>query len=171
MRIYLIGFMGSGKTTLGQRAATFFEVPFVDTDSVIEAQAGLSITEIFTRFGEEYFRQLEADVLKQTAFYEKSIIATGGGLPSYHDNMAWMSHHGITVYLHWNEAMIQSNLSSHQHSRPLLAGLDEADTGKKISTLLSHRKPFYEQSAITIEMEGDTERDLEQLVRVCRYIW
>ena len=100
MRIYLVGFMGSGKSSLGQRVAANLEVPFFDTDSVIEAQAGMTIPEIFETFGELYFRQVESDILRQTTFYTKSLNATGGGLPCFEDNMAWMNVHGAVSYTH-----------------------------------------------------------------------
>ena len=110
MRIYLVGFMGSGKSSLGQRVAANLEVPFFDTDSVIEAQAGMTIPEIFETFGELYFRQVESDILRQTTFYTKSLNATGGGLPCFEDNMAWMNVHGVTIYLQWPDHILREHL-------------------------------------------------------------
>jgi shikimate kinase len=171
MRIYLVGFMGSGKSTLGRRVAGIHDVPFFDTDQIIESQAGMSITEIFNTHGEDYFRHLETDVLRQTIFYPKSINATGGGLPCYDDNMAWMKQHGITVYLQWPDELIKKQLMHLRQSRPLLANLGEPETQLKIKDLLSTRKPIYEQSAITIEMKGIEEEDYILLEKACKYIW
>jgi shikimate kinase len=171
MRIYLVGFMGSGKSTLAQRIAATFQVSCFDTDRVIEAQAGMTISEIFSTHGEEYFRHLEADILKQTAFYEKSIIATGGGMPCFSDNMQWMKEKGITMYLDWPEQIITKQLLKERASRPLIANLTETDAQSKIKDLLHLRRPIYEQAAITLELQGDQELDYNLLEKACKYIW
>ena len=171
MRIYLLGFMGSGKSTLGQRIASTFHVPFFDTDNVVEAQSGMTIAEIFAGYGEEYFRHLEADVLRQTTFYTKFIISTGGGLPCFENNMDWMKENGITIYLHWPEDILREHLLEIRESRPLLARLNDREANGKITDLMTQRKPFYEQSAITIEMTGQLESDYLLLEKTCRYIW
>ncbi len=100
MRIYLIGFMSSGKTTMGQLVADSLNVPFMDTDQMIEEQSGMTIAGIFSTQGEKEFRDLEADVLRQSTIHEKAIIATGGGAPCFHHNMTWMNEHGITCIYH-----------------------------------------------------------------------
>ena len=171
MRIYLVGFMGSGKSTLGQRIAAAFQVSCFDTDRVIEAQAGMTIAELFAARGEDFFRHLEADVLRQTTFYEKSIIATGGGLPCFGDNMSWMKEKGITIYLDWPEQIITKQLMKERASRPLIANLAEADASLRIKDLLRIRRPIYEQAAITIEMQGDEDSDYKLLEKACTYIW
>ena len=171
MRIYLVGFMATGKSTLGQRAASTFGVPFFDTDQVIESQAGMTIVEIFKTHGEDYFRHLESDVLKQTAYYPQSINATGGGLPCIGDNMDWMNKHGITFYLQWPDDVITLHLIKLRATRPLLAGLEESTAEIKIKDLLALRKPVYEQSAITLEMKGNEESDYLLLEKACKYIW
>lgn len=171
MRIYLTGFMGSGKSTLGSKAALAMEVPFMDTDTIVESQSGLTIPEIFDRFGESHFRHLEADVLRQTAYYEKSIIATGGGMPCFDHNMAWMSQYGITIYLEWPDELLLKNLKQQSKPRPLLPHPEEPTSDARTLQLLHQRKSCYTQSAITIEMSGDEEKDLNMLVSTCRYIW
>lgn len=171
MRIYLVGFMGSGKSTLGQRIASTFQVSCFDTDRVIESQAGMTISEIFNTRGEDYFRHLETDVLKQTAFYDKSIIATGGGMPCFNDNMRWMKEKGITMFLDWPEHIITRQLLKERASRPLIAHLTDTDAQSKIKDLLQLRKPIYEQAAITLEMQGDEELDYKLLEKACKYIW
>lgn len=171
MRIYLVGFMGSGKSTLAQRIASAFHVSCFDTDRVIEDQAGMSISEIFNTHGEDYFRHLEEDVLKQTAFYEKSIIATGGGMPCFGDNMQWMKEKGITMFLDWPDHIIIKQLLKERASRPLIANLTEMDAQSKIKELLLLRRPIYEQAAITLEMQGDQELDYKLLEKACKYIW
>lgn len=171
MRLYLIGFMASGKSTLGQRVALTANVPFFDIDSTVESQAGLTIPEIFKSHGEDYFRQLEADVLRQTTFYSKSINAAGGGLPMYEDNMAWINIHGITVYLQWPDELILKHVFLQRANRPLLSHLSDVEAQVMIKNLLQERKPVYENAAITIEMKGNEEQDFLLLLRACKYIW
>lgn len=171
MRIYLIGFMGAGKSTMGRLAAASFDVPFFDTDQIIESQTGMSIMDVFDTQGEDYFRHIEADVLHQTTFYPKSINATGGGLPTYEDNMNWMNKHGITIYLEWPDEILMGRLLDLKASRPLLSKLASDEAEGKMKELLLQRKPVYEQSAITLEMNGEEEEDYILLEKACRYIW
>jgi len=171
MRIYLLGFMGSGKSTLGQRIAGAFQVSFFDTDNVVEAHSGMTISEIFSTYGENYFRHLEADILRQTSFYSKSLISTGGGLPCFDNNMEWMKENGITVYLQWPDDILRQHLLQIRNTRPLIAQLTDKDAGEKIDDLLSIRKPIYEQSSITLELTGDMEYDYNLLEKACKYVW
>src|ERR1700731_760133 len=92
--IFLIGFMGSGKTTLGRKLAHRLDYEFIDLDQVLEARAGMTIAEYFTQFGEDAFRKLESQVLKQTPYPANAVVSTGGGLPCFFDNMEWMNVHG-----------------------------------------------------------------------------
>jgi shikimate kinase len=171
MRIYLVGFMGSGKTTLGRQVADQTCVPFFDTDTVIESQSGHSISEIFDLQSEQIFRELENDVIRQSLIYDKALIATGGGLPCHNDNMAWMSQHGVTIYLQWPDEKLISNLLLEPSSRPLLSYREGEDSRARIASLLSGRKMFYEMAAITIEMQGQLDADNLTLQKACKYIW
>src|SRR5690242_1710479 len=135
MRIYLVGFMGSGKSTLGQQVADSLQVPFFDTDLVIESQTDMSVAGIFAIRGEKEFRELEADVLRQTTIYDKALIATGGGTVCHFDNMQWMNEHGITMYLSWPDELLKSSLISRIGTRPLLADLTNEAAEEKIELL------------------------------------
>ena len=171
MRIYLVGFMASGKSTLGKRTAETLDAPFFDTDNVVEAQSGKSVSEIFEIFGEQHFRDLETDVLKQTSFYPKSINATGGGLPCFNGNMEWMKKEGITIYLQWPDEILMEHLKNHTMDRPLLNSLNTRERSEVVYELLQMRKPVYEESAITLEMTGALEEDFRLLEKACKYIW
>lgn len=171
MRIYLIGFMASGKSTLGGRVAGRLEVPFLDTDSLVAAQAGLPVAEIFNVYGEDYFRECERDVLQQTTLYPKALIATGGGLPLYARNMDWLLANGITIYLQWPDELLLSHAMQQAAERPLLARLREKDRKSDIRALLESRKATYERAAITLELAGNVEEDADRLDQACRYIW
>ena len=85
--VFLVGFMGCGKTTLGRKLAKHLDYAFIDLDQQLEAKVGMTITEYFAKFGEESFRKLESEVLKTTAYPESAIVSTGGGLPCFFDNM------------------------------------------------------------------------------------
>ena len=171
MRIYLIGFMGSGKSSLGREVASRFHVPFMDTDALVEEREGMSVRDVFTEKGEYYFRDVESDVLRQTSQVPKAIIATGGGLPCFHDNMDWISLHGISVYLEWSLEELKSQLLQERSDRPLLAAGAEEDAWHRAQNLFFERKPIYERAAITIGMEADFQENLRKVEKACSYIW
>jgi|SRR5688572_15640838 len=171
VRIYLIGFMGTGKTTLGHHVATKLDVPFVDTDQMIESKTGLPITAFFEDKGEDAFRKIEAEVLRETSLLDKSIIATGGGLPVYHHNMDWLNEHGITMYLEWPEDILLASLVHHRSVRPLISKLSHDEALQKAKTLLHERKPVYEMASMTLQLEGNFEKDAMLLEKACKYIW
>src|SRR5437773_11285939 len=97
--IFLMGFMGSGKTFFGKQLAQLLNYEFIDLDELIGKNEGATIAEIFFSKGEAYFRSKESSLLKSLSQNENAVIATGGGTPCFHDNMKWMNEHGITVYL------------------------------------------------------------------------
>ena len=99
MKVFLVGFMGSGKTTIGKKLANYLKCDFIDLDKLIEAKVGMSIVEYFELYGESAFSDLEREVLQKTDFPENVIIATGGGAPCFGDNMSWMNENGLVAYL------------------------------------------------------------------------
>ncbi len=170
MRIYLIGFMGSGKTTLGKGAAHALHVPFMDTDAEVVRMAGRTVPEIFREQGEPYFRQLEHQVIRATLSIPKGIIATGGGLPCHDQNMDWMLLNGICIYLEWPFEVLIANLLKDSSNRPLLG--DQEDMKQKhAEQLFKRRQTCYEQAAMTIQMTGDQSKDQQALIKCCSYIW
>ena len=171
MRIYLIGFMGSGKSTLGAHVAAQLNVPFADTDLMIEEQAGSTISHIFAERGEDHFRETEARILRQTEEIQKGIIACGGGLPVYHLNMQWILEHGISIYLRLPEDILLATLVQHRSLRPLLSDLSVEEAMNKAIELLEKRKPVYEQASMTIEMTGVFDEDARLLEKACTYIF
>ena len=163
--------MGTGKTSLGAHAASHLNVPFLDTDQLIEEKTGMSVSAVFSEKGEDEFRILEAEALRQTDSFDKAIISTGGGLPVYHNNMQWLLEHGITIYLQWPEDILLASLIQHRSIRPLLSDLTESQAILRAMTLLKERKPVYEQASMTLDLEGEFEKDAKLLVRACKYIW
>lgn len=163
MRIYLTGFMGAGKTSIGRELAARLEMPFLDLDDWIEQNEGLTITEIFTEKGELEFRKIEAKWLRETAAFEKAIIASGGGTPCFFDNMTWMNDHGFTVFIQVSAEVLASRLRTEKEKRPLLAGLSDKELASFVNSKLSERLMFYEQSHLTLNFNADNQSALEEL--------
>ncbi len=151
MRIYLIGMPGSGKSTLGKQLAKRLGYQFVDLDELIVQVAGHPITEIFARQGEDGFRRLERDILKQTATLENTVIATGGGTPCFFDNAAWMNRHGKAVFIHTPLPVIAERIyrtSAEKQKRPLFAGKSREQVWETLNEMyqkgfLFTRKPLF----------------------------
>ncbi|MFC4262143.1 shikimate kinase [Ferruginibacter yonginensis] len=150
MLIFLVGFMGAGKTYLGKQWSKKYHWSFYDVDAEIEQTEGTSIAQIFEQKGEAYFRNIEAKTLRNMQHYTKAIIACGGGTPCYFDNMQWMNEVGITVFLNASLPTIQHHIKVDQAKRPLIAGLSEVALFDFIKTKWEQRLPFYEQSSITL---------------------
>ncbi|MEO5674316.1 MAG: shikimate kinase [Chitinophagales bacterium] len=150
-RIFLIGFMGSGKTFLGKQLAQLLNYEFIDLDEAIEKEGGVSIAEIFSANGEEYFRNEESSVLKSISQKQNVVVATGGGTPCFYDNMKWMNDHGLTVYLKLTPEFLFQRLKPETLHRPLLSGKSEEQLKFYISSKLDERKPYYAMSHITVK--------------------
>ncbi|MDX1913111.1 MAG: shikimate kinase [Saprospiraceae bacterium] len=155
--IFLVGFMGSGKTYWGRLLADEIGLPFLDLDDYVSRVAGESIPAIFSRRGEMAFRILERDALRQLTAMPPLVAATGGGTPCFFGNMDWMNASGITVYLQTPPSVLAERLRPEMSDRPLLAGLAAADLPEFIARKLTERAPFYLQSKIIIaQPEHDT---------------
>ena len=150
MRIYLVGYMCSGKSKVGLALSKAMRYKFFDTDLEIEEEAGKSIQKIFTENGEDYFRKLEAKILHTTTSLSKVVIATGGGLPCFHDNMTWMNEKGITVYIEAKEGLLFHRLASSRQERPLIDHLNDVELMERISRDLILRNPIYQLAKIKV---------------------
>lgn len=155
-RIYLIGFMGSGKSTIGKMLAQYLQLAFYDMDTLIEAKAQKTINEIFTEEGENEFRLIEKDVLHKTEQLEKAIIATGGGAPCHFDNMDWIGQHGMSLYLRASPFLIAQRLRFQQSHRPLIKELNDDELLDFIDSKLMERSPFYEQADMIYDQDERT---------------
>jgi shikimate kinase len=150
-KIYIIGFMGSGKTTAGKKLAALLGWSFIDLDERTETVAGMKIPEIFSQLGEEYFRKSESESLKALENLNDAIISTGGGAPCYNENMEFMLATGITVYLKLTPEQLKSRLSHSKTVRPLVKDLEGKDLLDFITEKLSQREKYYERAEITIK--------------------
>lgn len=146
--IFLIGFMGSGKTTLGRKLANHLSCEFIDLDHKLEQQAELSIAEYFSIFGEDAFRKMESQVLKKTIYPANAVVSTGGGLPCFFDHMDWMNEHGKTIYIKLSPKTLADRLESGKAERPLLRDKHGEELIAFIAEKLSDREAFYLQANI-----------------------
>ena len=146
MKYFLVGFMGCGKTTWGRKLATKLEYEFIDLDHVLEAKAGMSIAEYFSSFGEDAFRQLESDVLKQTEYPKNAVVSTGGGLPCFFDHMSWMNNNGQTLYIKLSPKTLANRLESSKTVRPVLQGKKGEELIEFITGKLAEREGYYLQA-------------------------
>lgn len=145
--IFLIGFMGSGKTTLGKKLAAKLGFGWTDLDQAIVAAETLPIKDIVTAKGENYFREIEAQMLRKIPL-QQMVVSTGGGTPCFHDNMEWLLANGKVVYIDLpEEALSQRLMAAGTAERPLLKGLDEAGIRKFIHQKLTERLPYYLQAS------------------------
>ncbi len=152
MRVFLIGFMGSGKTTYGRELAERAGRVFIDLDEVIETEAGKSITEIFAGGGEERFRVLEHEALRRTiAIHPEAVIAVGGGTPCYFNNMELMNGSGITIYLQHPPEVLAAYLEEEPDKRPLISGMGRKELREYIAGKLQEREPFYRQAQVILK--------------------
>ena len=166
MKIFLIGFMGSGKTYWGNKLSASAGIPFYDLDALIEAKAASSIQRIFSDSGEDHFRKIEQETLYQSLQLGIAIVATGGGTPCFFDNMSWMNHHGCTVYLRIPAPILAERLKHEQQFRPLLAKVEAHLLERHIEILLAQREPFYQQASIILEYHDDEAAFLEELMQL-----
>ena len=149
--IYIIGFMGSGKTTAGEKLASLLGWSFIDLDKKIEEYEGKSIPEIFSENGEEYFRITESRLLKKLDVGNNTVISTGGGTPCYSNNMDIMLESGLTIYLKLTPLQLRSRLSESKGDRPLIKNLDHEMLLSFINEKLSAREKYYKRSVITVD--------------------
>ena len=161
-RIILIGYMGAGKTLLGKALAESLNIRFINSDSDIEQQTGMSVGQIFEQYGEDYFRNLEQEYLKNFDPQESFVLATGGGTPCYNDQMTVLNALGITVYLHCSNETLFSRLKNEREHRPLIAGLSDDELRESIQYRMIQREGIYQKAQIILP---ETEHTIAALSR------
>lgn len=157
MRIFLTGYMGSGKSTIGRKVAALMGMNFIDLDKYIEERNFKSVPNIFAQEGEEAFREKERQALKEVIQFEDIVVGTGGGAPCFFDNMQQMNEAGITIYLAPDNETLACRLLKSKTERPLIAGKNKEELILFIKTALEKRSPFYEQSKIVIRARNDVQ--------------
>ncbi|MBM7660865.1 shikimate kinase [Bacillus mesophilus] len=154
--IYLTGFMGSGKTTIGRELARYLQLPVIDTDEEIIKETGISINEIFSTYGESHFRDLEVKILSSLPT-QNVVITTGGGIVLKDQNREWMKKHGVLVYLHCDFEVIWTRLQ-HDQTRPLVKNSRKDE----LEQLYQSRKSVYHDYNLMIDTSA---LQLSQIVK------
>ena len=154
----LIGFMGTGKTTVGRLVAEALHFDFLDTDELIQSRTGKSIAEIFAQDGEPAFRELERQIVRELSTKTKTVISTGGGLPTNPENLALLKSYALVVCL-WSSPDKIWNRVKNQTHRPLL---HDPNPQKKIQDLLTTREPFYKQADVLVNTDVRNVREVVQ---------
>ena len=163
-RIFLIGFMGSGKSTLGAQLARRLDYQFMDMDQLIEETSELSVPEIFHEHGEAVFRKWEHDILLELCRRDKLVVSTGGGAPCHSRNMDLMNAHGCTIYLKLAPKALQDRLMRSSTERPLIKGKTETELLAFITKLLEKREKFYKQASHVVDGLSLRSEDLAKLL-------
>ncbi|MGB0422799.1 MAG: shikimate kinase [Flavobacteriales bacterium] len=166
MRIFLVGYMAVGKTTVGKKLAKALALNFVDLDQLIEKQERRTISEIFEKEGESSFRGVERNALVVASELENVVISTGGGAPCFYDNMSVMNEKGITIYLEMDVMSIAYRLQHSNDPRPLVLGKSSEELESFVRFHLEERKEFYEEAQIKFNALGFNPKKLEQLIDI-----
>ena len=160
MRLYLIGYMYSGKTTVGRQLAHALKLDFHDLDQDIEARFHTSLPLFFKRYGEPMFRQVEMQMLHDTARMDNVVISTGGGTPCFGNNMQWINANGTSIYLRLTEESICQRMECSRKCRPTVMALPPEERQQFIHNQLSSRLPIYQQAHHTIAADGLDTKDI-----------
>jgi shikimate kinase len=162
VNLALIGFMGTGKTSVGWLVAENLHFEFLDTDEMIQARTGRTIADIFATDGEAAFRALERQIVNELSTHERAVISTGGGLPANPENLAALKEHALVICL-WSSPEKIWERVRHQSHRPLL---HDPDPQKKIRELLAAREPFYKQADVLINTDLRSAREVAQQIEL-----
>jgi shikimate kinase len=164
MNIYLIGFMGSGKSTAGKSIAALLQWKFADIDKLVEENAGMTVPEIFAAGGEDSFRMAEKKALTDVSHRTRTVVACGGGTPCSAENMEILKSTGVTVYLKVPAEVLVSRLRRSRNHRPLLSDADPDELNQRVLKMLESRATWYEQADLVIDGEQMTDEDMTSLI-------
>lgn len=164
MRIYLIGYMGCGKSTLGRRLSKYLSLQFVDMDHYIEERNYKTIPQIFAEDGEAEFRKTERKALEELSEFTDIVIATGGGAPCFFDNMDLMNKTGKTIYLNIHPKILADRLLKSKTERPLIKGKSREELVAFIDETLNKRNEFYTQAKYQITQPDLDLEDVKEML-------
>lgn len=163
-RIFLIGYMGAGKTTVGKVLSRQLELSFIDLDHYIEGRYHKTVGQLFAEKGEDAFRDIERRMLREVAAFEDVLVSTGGGAPCFFDNIEFMNEAGQTVYLKVSVEELAKRLELCKSTRPILKGRSGDELKAFIAESLEKREPFYSKAAIVFEAEEMmTDQDVHKI--------
>jgi len=162
MLIFLVGMMGSGKTTIGKLLAEELSLPFFDTDDIITSIEGSSVSEIFQNKGETHFRDIEFGLVNNWKM-SHGVVSTGGGLPTHHGIMEILNDKGVTIYLKSSVDTLVSRVNNDP-LRPLVANKTVGEVKKTLSNLLKERKEYYNKSIYTVTTNGNPQEIVKKII-------
>lgn len=164
-KIFLIGYMGSGKTTIGRLLAKKTGLAFIDADLFIENRFRKSVASIFEERGEAGFREIERKVLEEIIGFEDVVISTGGGLPCFFDNMELMNRNGVTVYLKASTEELVKRLEKGKKKRPLICDKNDEELKEFVELNVRRRSEYYDRALYTLETGAlASSREIEEKV-------
>ncbi|MGN0032296.1 MAG: shikimate kinase [Candidatus Limimorpha sp.] len=153
-RIYIIGYMCSGKSSVSRKLAGRLGYHSCDTDDLFEERYHVSVNDFFNKYGEGYFRKFESEILKNTAGMHRTVVSTGGGTPCYFDNMEWMKENGKTVFIKVSPATVFNRLAMAKRKRPLVNGKTSDELMEYIENHYGSRLSIYEQADLIVKGEN-----------------
>lgn len=163
--LFLIGYMGAGKTTSGRLLAEKLGYRFIDLDDLIEEREKMSIPVIFELHGEDHFRKAEQSALYSLKNQDRLVVATGGGCAAFENNIEWLNSQGTTIYLRCHPGVLFHRVAPGKSKRPLLAKMDDVDIMEFLLESLKKRLPYYVQAQITIDGEKSPEEIVKSIIQ------
>lgn len=165
MKIFLIGFMGCGKSTLGRKLAATLNLTFIDLDTFLEERYFRTIPQIFAEEGEDSFRSKERKVLEEVSAFDNVIVATGGGAPCFFDNMELMNSSGFCVFLDVAVESLVYRLIHAKVERPLIKGKSPEELHGFIEMMMQKRRPFYEKASYILKGAEISPEQVMELIK------
>ncbi len=165
MKLYLVGYMACGKSTIGKRLARELGYKFVDTDHLIQQRMGCSISELIERSSLERFRELESEALELIKGEDMLVVATGGGLPCWDDNMERINRDGISIYIKMDNKTLLNRIVNSKSERPLVKGKNLEELEQFIADSMIQREPYYNKAKITISGIGLTPQGIIESIK------
>lgn len=167
MKVFLLGFMGAGKTYWGQLLSRELRLPLLDLDEELVRTQGSDIAGLFDRLGEDGFRKLEREKLLEVSQKDCFVLSTGGGTPCFFDNMEIMNARGLSIWLHASEEVLWQRLRLQKQKRPLIRDLDDGVLRSYIHEKLLSREPFYSQAKLVLDPDLETAPAFAQKILSC----
>ena len=164
-KIFLTGYMASGKSSTGEKLANQLNYEFIDLDKFVEQEYKMTIPEIFSSKGEKEFRAMEHNALKKVIEKENTVIACGGGTPCYYNNMDLMNNNGTTVYLKLSVDSLVNRLMTAKEKRPLILNKDEKQLREFVNRQLEKREDVYHQAQYTVKAKDLNVNELASFVK------
>ena len=163
-KIYIVGFMACGKSTLGAEIAKELKFEFEDLDELLEVKFGRSIAEMFQNWGEKKFRELEKEALRNLTA-RNHVLACGGGTPCFFDNIDFMLRQGTVIYLKQDPKVLAKRIRESDTIRPLFARVSDKDLEAEVKRLLKEREPFYSKAHVTVEGESISAKEVINMLQ------